>query len=142
MKELSLWIRHGVGSWIVIAAFGIGANLIAAHEVAAQACPFGSSGGAGVTAEDTFARVKSQDSYVLHDFIGTAGCTTQYFGAATGCRALRHGAARAAALFATWPSTGARTMDSTGGCEFMCAGGTCQVLNNGLPVELLEFGVE
>jgi hypothetical protein len=33
-------------------------------------------------------------------------------------------------------------MDAVGGCIFMCASGDCRVGNDGLPVELLQFGVE
>jgi hypothetical protein len=33
-------------------------------------------------------------------------------------------------------------MDTTGGCIFMCTSGDCRVGNDGLPVELLQFGVE
>lgn len=44
---------------------------------------------------------------------------------------------------ARWPSSAARIMDSVGGCSFTCAsGGDCFVGNDGLPVELLGFGVE
>lgn len=46
------------------------------------------------------------------------------------------------AFFATWPSPTARTSDPNGGCSFMCATGNCRVGNDGLPVELLQFGVE
>ncbi len=45
-------------------------------------------------------------------------------------------------LRAQWVSSAARNGDSTGGCSFMCASGDCFVGNNGLPVELLRFGVE
>lgn len=47
-------------------------------------------------------------------------------------------------LVATWPSTGVRTTDSTGGCIFYSAGMTnsCKVGRFALPVELLRFGVE
>jgi hypothetical protein len=33
-------------------------------------------------------------------------------------------------------------MDAVGGCIFMCTSGDCRVGNDGLPVELLQFGVE
>ncbi len=45
-------------------------------------------------------------------------------------------------LLATWPDTGIRTMDAVGGCLFMCSTGDCRVGSDGLPVELLHFGVE
>jgi hypothetical protein len=35
-----------------------------------------------------------------------------------------------------------RTSDPMGGCVFMCASGDCRVGNEGLPVDLLSFGVE
>lgn len=45
-------------------------------------------------------------------------------------------------LIAYWANTAARTMDAAGGCAFMCNTGDCHVGNNGLPVELLVFGLE
>lgn len=42
----------------------------------------------------------------------------------------------------TWADTGARLADSTGGCVLYSAGGTCKVGSDGLPVELLSFGIE
>ncbi len=45
-------------------------------------------------------------------------------------------------VIARWPSTTARIGDSTGGCIFKCSSGDCKVDQNGLPVELLHFGVE
>ena len=45
-------------------------------------------------------------------------------------------------LLARWPSPAARAADSVGGCIFMCTGGDCRVGNDGLPVELLQFGVD
>jgi hypothetical protein len=45
-------------------------------------------------------------------------------------------------LNAIWANMTARDADSTGGCIFMCPSGTCKVGNDGLPVELLSFGVE
>jgi hypothetical protein len=43
-----------------------------------------------------------------------------------------------------WASTNARANDITGGCIFQSAGGEnrCKVGRDGLPVELLQFGVE
>lgn len=46
------------------------------------------------------------------------------------------------AFLAAWGMTTTRTMDISGGCSFMCASGDCRVGNDGLPVELLRFGVE
>ncbi len=47
-------------------------------------------------------------------------------------------------LRANWLSTAVRTMDPTGGCIFKCSAGAkqCKVDRDGLPVELLSFGVE
>ena len=45
-------------------------------------------------------------------------------------------------LQATWPSFLVRIGDSVGGCSFVCNTGACFVGNDGLPVELLTFGVD
>ena len=64
-------------------------------------------------------------------------------GAATHCdRETYHPTASRNFLSAKWPSPNARSMDAVGGCLFMCTSGNCRVGNDGLPVELLEFGVE
>ncbi len=48
-----------------------------------------------------------------------------------------------AVLMAQWPNPTARLADPSGGCSFMCPGGDCFVRGlDGLPVELLGFGVE
>ena len=66
-------------------------------------------------------------------------CSGSPFGAATACTQVNYGVN----LFrAQWPSATARISDSTGGCQFMCPGGTCNVKNDGLPIELLGFRVE
>ncbi len=75
----------------------------------------------------------------LIDLIGT-GCAGAFKGDATGCSVVV--TAPFPLLRATWPNTMARTEDPTGGCSFMCQNGDCVVRNNGLPVELLHFGVE
>lgn len=63
------------------------------------------------------------------------------FGAATGC--LKETMAFSSNFFrATWPSNTARTMDPSGGCDFMCASFDCTVDTSGLPVELMGFEVE
>ena len=46
------------------------------------------------------------------------------------------------ALVARWPNITARLSDATGGCRFNCNVGSCRVGGDGLPVELLQFGVE
>ncbi len=50
----------------------------------------------------------------------------------------------ASRVIARWPSPAARTGDTTGGCVFSASAGAkrCKVDNDGLPVELLQFGVE
>ncbi len=45
-------------------------------------------------------------------------------------------------LHATWPMSTIRLADANGGCNFMCQTGNCFVGNDGLPVELLRFGIE
>ncbi len=45
-------------------------------------------------------------------------------------------------LQAVWPNGAAKAGDESGGCQFNCTGGSCFMGNNGLPVELLQFGVE
>jgi len=71
------------------------------------------------------------------------GCTAGVpSGAAIGCIAVTNGAGLLNFFAARWPSAAARTMDTTGGCIFMCTSGDCRVGNDGLPVELLQFGVE
>ena len=72
------------------------------------------------------------------------GCTAGVpSGAATNCIAITDHHMGGGNLFAaTWVSPTARTMDAVGGCIFMCASGDCRVGNDGLPVELLQFGVE
>jgi hypothetical protein len=71
------------------------------------------------------------------------GCTAGVpSGAATGCWARTNMSTTDNSFSALWPNEVARMMDSTGGCIFMCASGDCRVGNDGLPVELLQFGVE
>ena len=45
-------------------------------------------------------------------------------------------------FIAAWIGTPTRLADTMGGCHFICPGGDCYVRNNGLPVELLNFGVD
>jgi len=72
------------------------------------------------------------------------GCTDGVpSGDATNCSAVTDAAHIEENHFsATWPSQAARMMDAVGGCIFMCTSGDCRVGNDGLPVELLQFGVE
>lgn len=80
----------------------------------------------------------------LFHFVGS-GCTFMLLGAATDCTFSLNGAGTGyhlATLFARWEDTAARLGDAGGGCSFMCGGGDCFLGNDGLPVELLRFGVE
>ncbi len=63
-------------------------------------------------------------------------------GAATGCEAVILPWGDSNKFWAWWPSTAARTGPNPGGCHFECATGDCFVGHDGLPVELLSFGVE
>ncbi len=103
----------------------------------AQPCPGIPSSGPNIAR--VYTKVTSSPTRPLSNFIG-AGCATQLLGAATQC--LAQIATLQARLRARWPSAQARLDDSTGGCRFVCPGGTCVVRNDGLPVELLSFGVE
>jgi hypothetical protein len=84
-------------------------------------------------------------SIVTNDY----GAWTQ-MGSAVGCTAgIPSGAAKSCVYFsngpyriAYWPSLTARIVDTVGGCIFMCTSGDCRVGNDGLPVELLQFGVQ
>lgn len=69
-----------------------------------------------------------------------SGCTGMAQGAATGCNVNIN--TSSAYLSARWPSASALQGDSTGGCTFNCENGSCFVGNDGLPVELLRFGIE
>ncbi len=75
----------------------------------------------------------------LHSFVGT-GCDSSPAGLADSC--LVADTAFSLMLVAIWASTGERSGDATGGCTFMCQFGDCFVGNDGLPVELMHFGVE
>lgn len=112
--------------------------------LSAPACP-----GTAVAAASNFAR-RSSVFATASPGPGLAfidgGCSGLYpLGAASGCAAALGtpssgmGSARFEAL---WPSTAARTADSSGGCIIQCPGGSCRVRNNGLPVELLGLSVE
>ncbi len=72
------------------------------------------------------------------------GCTAGVpSGAATGCERRTYDSFSPSNHFsAVWPIGTARANDPTGGCSFMCDSGDCRVGNDGLPVELLQFGVE
>lgn len=72
------------------------------------------------------------------------GCTAgQVSGDAVSCALVTTNTNSLGNFFrAIWASGAARTNDSAGGCSFMCGTGDCRVGMNGLPVELLHFGVE
>ncbi len=64
-------------------------------------------------------------------------------GAATMCQHATSAGSYPGNFFqATWPNTAARVTDATGGCSFLCGLQSCRVGRNGLPVELLSFGVD
>lgn len=73
-----------------------------------------------------------------------SGCTGGVAsGAATMCGRVTVATAPNANEFnARWANESARIADTMGGCVFMCTSYTCRVGNDGLPVELLGFGVE
>ena len=104
-----------------------------------QPCPGMSSTFTGAGAWRS-SYVATSPTQPLKAFIGT-GCTAQIIGTkVTACPIFE--APNYAQLQANWASLGARTGDATGGCSFMCQNGDCVVRNDGLPVELLGFGVD
>lgn len=71
------------------------------------------------------------------------GCTGIPSGDAFSCRVNTMGLNSSSnGLTAVWRSAALRSTDLTGGCIFMCTTGDCRVGNDGLPVELSQFGVE
>ncbi len=89
------------------------------------------------TAGSSFAQV-----FAFHDSSHT-GCTAGVpSGAAISCDRVTTKGSFSNRLQAGWYSQFARTQDAVGGCSFMCTSGDCRVGNDGLPVELLQFGVE
>ncbi len=82
---------------------------------------------------------------------GSGTATNMFVNSGTNCAVLALGAAMTceqsfvlggATFHAIWDSPTARATDPTGGCRFDCPGGICFVRNNGLPVELLSFGID
>lgn len=91
----------------------------------------------------------------LHTFIGSAGCSTSKFGPVPPdqCVAVRFsgfptgnpaGNYKTAFVWARWTESASSLWHApSNGCVFMCPGGTCTVrASDGLPVELMHFGVE
>ncbi len=136
-RRKSLTRLHGVSRGL-LAALLVAVLCIPASALAA-ACPgYPDPYGNYLTAANQ-TRATMTPSRPLYAFIGT-GCTHAAMGDATVCDAVAAG--NGAWLFAWWPYTSVRTGDATGGCSFMCQNGDCFVGNDGLPVELLRFGVE
>lgn len=104
---------------------------MAVPAVAASPCPAVGPCGGAPTATNRFAI----------QFGNTAVPTptmAYHCGSATNCTQ------SSTAITALWMSTAARISDTTGGCIFSSNGGAnrCKVGQDGLPVELLQFGVE
>jgi hypothetical protein len=92
------------------------------------------------TNQGTFIAFAFANYWTAGDHTGcTAGVPS---GAATACNASTGGTFNQNKFFAFWPSQTARVGDLTGGCIFNCSFGTCRVGNDGLPVELVQFGAE
>lgn len=107
---------------------------------AAQPCPGSPIVISMIGVAKKFASVGMSPSRPIQAFIGT-GCTFTKLGNATNC--VSSVDASSSQLLAGWNSGTAAVADTTGGCRFNCqGGGTCVVRNDGLPVELLRFGVE
>ena len=124
-------------SMTLAAAIAIAALAVPAVSLAA-ACP-GTQAGYGASNADR----QGNGSGTTATFVGPgfASCMGTPVGAATMCAQIN-----ISGFFidfnAKWPSTAARTMDAVGGCNFTCPGVSCRVGQNGLPVELLTFGVD
>ncbi len=117
------------------------AGLVIAWTVALTPIPATAAGSCIATTHKTMTRFAHAQGFSSG---AHTGCSPGlYAGAATYC--FRHTLAPSGPgnqFFVRWPSVTARTMDDTGGCSFMCNTGNCRVGNDGLPVELLSFGVE
>lgn len=99
--------------------------------------------GPGSCAANSHMALASQAVAISFSAALHSGCTNGIpSGAVTGCYRQTNSATMYNDFLAVWPSTAARTMDLSGGCSFMCTSGDCRVANDGLPVELLQFGVE
>lgn len=125
--------KHVTRSAIALTAIAV---FFQAAPAQAQPCP-GTQGAPG----GRFASMGSSGTTTgpLFSLYGT-GCVSAFSGAATGC--LKNKTASSVFLTAQWPSAAARTGDATGGCVFTCQNGSCRIGSDGLPVELLQFGVE
>ncbi len=124
------------GRWLPFATMICFMSLAFASPAVAQPCPHSMAGGVGIVAD------ASGTGPTTNAFVGSGfNCTAQQLGAVANCQQVRYSNGFVN-FIANWPSTAARTGDTTGGCQFNCPGGTCYVRNDGLPVELLQFGVE
>ena len=130
-KSLNL-IRTAI---VVIGVAGLAARADAA------ACPHNN----GTTATSYYASVMAFSPGTLTTlFVQTTGpnvCNATLSGAANNCFQTWN-AGMVVVFKAFWANAAARTGTGAGGCSFMCPGGDCFVDANGLPVELLSFGVE
>ncbi len=131
-------MRHSVLSSVVTAA-ALGLVLAATALDASAQCP-GNKWEIGANAKVWSSTVWSDHG--LQEFRGE-GCNGLPNGAVQTCKTQRiEGSYPLIYLTAKWANTSARVNDSTGGCVFVCDSGTCRVGNDGLPVELMQFGVE
>ncbi len=136
--------RRSLARWCSSVATGV-ALLLIAPPADALTCP-------GVTPGDSTAvyinSTQTGAPGTIYAFVG-AGCATAKFGTMQPalCQAHRGMFTGATVYFtagfrAMW-SSGAQTGTTMNGCTFICPGGTCQVRGvDGLPVELLSFGVD
>lgn len=127
-------MKTGTKRWSVTASAIVGVFL--ALPVIAEAGP------GPCAASFHFAVANQANASVFPSTVHT-GCTAGVpSGAATMCIGNTAGSPGMNTFIAFWVNTVARTGDATGGCSFMCTSGDCRVGNDGLPVELLDFGVE
>ncbi len=123
----------GIGGWLrlTLSLSALLSCTLAVTPAFAQPCP-----GAAPLAFNQVAKKLT--------FASTIVCTDGVpSGAATACMKLTTApTASSNTLAALWPNTALRLGDATGGCMFNCSTGPCRVGNDGLPVELLSFGVE
>ncbi len=102
-------------------------------------CPGAYGNGMALTAS-----FNGTDSMVYKSTFISAGCSTVKVGGANAPTACNYNNNPSFPMFFGWSGMWA-TAPSTGsaGCSFMCPGGSCFVrYSDGLPVELLQFGVE
>ncbi len=129
--------RESLG--IIFAAAPLLCALVMPPPVSAQPCP--GMVWAGLVNALVFTVPSQSPSHPLSILIGAGCAAPTLIGDVDNCTAIKNHPA-SAQFVARWSNTNERTQDATGGCIFMCDGGTCVVRNDGLPVELLHFGVE